>query len=67
MAKKPFPVWFEYGYDKPERHDFRTVEQRDAFADGLITAAEAFGIDDYMVFFDEKQVDEFMNPGRSDS
>jgi hypothetical protein len=53
---KPRSVWAEFGDREYERFDFETEAEQNAFANGILTAANAWGIDDFGLCFTLEQL-----------
>jgi hypothetical protein len=61
MADVPQSVWFDWGSGNREdvvRYDFPSLAHLNAFLEGVLAAADAFGADDYRQFDTEAEIDE---------
>jgi hypothetical protein len=52
----PASVWCDFGDGEFQKFDFETEAGRNAFADGILTAANAWGIDDFRLCFTPEQI-----------
>lgn len=62
---KEHRVWIDFGDGEPQEFGFPTLEQLNAFLQGIDAASQAWGIDDYRQFdtAEEAEQDEGYGPG----
>lgn len=53
-------VWFDFGDGKPDRFDFRSIKELNAFIMGVGITMAKHGINDYRQFDTQEQVDKFL-------
>jgi hypothetical protein len=66
VKQRPYRVWFDFGNDDPQLYEFASPEEMMGFIDGIDTAAEAFGIDDYRRFDTQEEVEAFLRELRGE-